>query len=132
MGRKRAMGSLRRSRREALLFAIFGGFGLAVLPALVYLVGQALLGAYRPDAGMGAFYSDLYGHLGAFSPGAWLLVMGPYLAVQFLRLLWLPVGGLAPRAPRGPGGGAPGPRVEPRFDAAPGASYSPAARATEQ
>jgi hypothetical protein len=135
MGRKRAMGSLRRSRREALLLAIFGGFGLAVLPALVYFVGQVLLGAYRPDAGMGAFYGDLYGHLGDLSPWAWLLVMGPYLAVQFLRLLWLPVGGLTRRrhsAPRGPGGDGPGPRVEPPFDAAAGASYSPAARATEQ
>jgi hypothetical protein len=80
------------SRREALLLAVFGGFGLLVLPALVYLVGQFLLGEYRPGAGMGTFYADLYGHLGAASPWAWLLVLGPYLAIQLLRLLWLPLG----------------------------------------
>jgi hypothetical protein len=79
-------------RREGLLLAIFGGFGLLVLPALVYLVGQVLLGEYRPGAGMGAFYADFYGHLAGASPWAWLLVFGPYLAIQLLRLLWLPLG----------------------------------------
>jgi hypothetical protein len=114
------------------MFSIFGGFGVAILPALVYHVGQVLLGPYRPDAGMGAFYSDLYGYLATFSPWAWMLVMGPYLAVQFLRLLWLPLGGPPRRAPRPPGASASGTRTEPPFDAAPVASYSPAARATEQ
>ncbi len=79
-------------RREALLAAIFGGFGLLVLPALVYLVGQQLLGEYRPDAGLGTFYADLFARLGTPSPWVWLLVLGPYLAVQVLRLLWLPFG----------------------------------------
>lgn len=87
-------------RREALLLAVFGGFGLLVLPALVYLVGQVLLGEYRPGAGMGAFYADLYGHLAAASPWASLLVFGPYLAIQLLRLLWLPLGLLAHRPNR--------------------------------
>jgi len=86
-------------RREALVLAIFGGFGLAVLPALVYLVGQQLLGEYQPDATVGTFYGDLYGHLAALSPWAWLLVLGPWLAVQLLRLLWLPLRPLA-RRPR--------------------------------
>lgn len=84
-------------RREALLLAVFGGFGLLALPALVYLVGQFLLGEYRPGASMGTFYADLYGHLGAASPWAWLLVLGPYLAIQLLRLLWLPLGRLTHR-----------------------------------
>lgn len=74
------------------MFGIFGGFGLLALPALVFVVGQVLLGEYRPDAGVGAFYADLYGHLMAASPWAWLLVLGPYLAIQLLRLLWLPLG----------------------------------------
>lgn len=78
-------------KREGLLFAVFGGFGLLGLPALVFMVGQVLLGEYRPGAGMGTFYADLYGHLGALSPWAWLLVLGPWLAVQLLRLLWLPL-----------------------------------------
>lgn len=78
-------------RREALLFAVIGGFGLLVLPALVYFVGLQLLGEYRPDAGMGAFYADLYGQLAALSIWAWLLVTGPWLAIQMLRLFWLPM-----------------------------------------
>jgi len=77
-------------RREALLFSILAGFGLLVLPALVYAVGQVLLGEYRPGASLGTFYGDLYGQLAALSPWAWLLVMGPWLTIQFLRLLWLP------------------------------------------
>ena len=82
-------------RREGILLAIFGGFGLLALPGLVYLVGQRLLGEYRPDATIGTFYADLYGYLLAFSAWAWLLVLGPWLAVQFLRLLWLPLGTLS-------------------------------------
>jgi hypothetical protein len=84
-------------RREAILLAAFGGFGLLVLPALVYLVGQRLLGEYRPEASMATFYADLYGHLAGLSVWAWLLVLGPWLAVSFLRLLWLPLGLLSRR-----------------------------------
>lgn len=79
-------------RREALLFAVIGGFGLLVLPALIYFVGLQLLGEYRPGAGMGAFYADLYGQLATLSIWAWLLVLGPWLAIQMLRLFWLPAG----------------------------------------
>lgn len=82
------------------MLGIFGSFGLLALPALVYLVGQFLLGEYRPGAGMGAFYADLYGQLAAPAPWAWLLVLGPYLGIQLLRLLWLPLGWLAHRPAR--------------------------------
>lgn len=100
-------------RREAIVLAVFGGFGLLILPALVYLVGQQLLGEYRPGAGMGAFYGDFYGLLGTFSIWAWVLALGPWLAVVLLRFLWLPLRHLArgsaaaPEEPRADG------RVEP-------------------
>lgn len=84
-------------RREALLLAVMGGIGLLLLPALVYLVGQQLLGEYRPGATMVTFYADLYGRLAALSIWPWLLVLGPWLAVQVLRLLWLPLGSLLHR-----------------------------------
>lgn len=84
-------------RREVLVLTVFGGFGLLALPAMVFIVGQELLGEYRPGAGMGAFYADLYRHLGAMEAFAWLLVLGPYLGVQLLRLLWLPLGLLTRR-----------------------------------
>lgn len=100
-------------RREALLLASFGGFGLFVLPALVFLVGQQLLGPYRPDAGMSTFYGDLYGHLAAGSPWPWLLVMGPWLTIQLLRLLWLPISRGTRRPPPHAERAAPEPRAEP-------------------
>ena len=90
-------------RREALLLATLGGVGLLALPALVYLVGQELLGEYRPGAGMAVFYTDLYSQLGAFSIWAWVLVLGPWLAVQLLRLLWFPLGALTRRPSPAPG-----------------------------
>jgi hypothetical protein len=106
---------LHRLRREALVLAVVGGFGIAILPALVYLVGQQLLGEYRPDAGMGAFYADLYGELGRLNPWVWLLLMGPYLSVQLLRLLWLPLRrrDAAPPPPTPPGDSNSSKRVEP-------------------
>jgi hypothetical protein len=104
---------LHRLRREALVFAALGGFGLLILPALIYLVGQELLGEYRPGATVGTFYVDLYSQLGAFSPWAWVLVLGPWLAIQLLRLLWLPLGRASRRAPNAPGQKPPPPRVEP-------------------
>lgn len=72
------------------MLIVLGGLGLAGMPALVYLVGERLLGEYRPGASMGTFYADLFAELGALSPWAWLLVLGPWLALQLLRVLWLP------------------------------------------
>lgn len=105
-------------RREALLFLVLAGFGLLALPALVYLVGQVLLGEYLPGATMATFYGDLYGHLARLSPWPWLLVLGPWLAVQLLRLLWLPLRPLARRGRRDDDGpraapAAPTARIEP-------------------
>lgn len=91
-------------RRELLLFACLAGFGLLVLPALVYAVGVFLLGEYRPGATVGSFYADLYAELFAPALWAWLLVLGPWLGIQWLRLLWLPFRALLRRpAPASPG-----------------------------
>ena len=87
------------ARRELLLFGLLAGFGLLALPALVYAVGVFLLGEYRPGATVGTFYADLYAELAAPSPWAWLLVLGPWLGVQWLRLLWLPLRAALRRAP---------------------------------
>jgi hypothetical protein len=80
-----------RLRRELWLFAIFAAFGWLLLPALVYLTGQVLLGEYRPDGGMGRFYADVYGALAGPGPWAWLLLLGPWLLVMAVRLLALPL-----------------------------------------
>lgn len=99
-------------RRELFIFAGLAGFGLLVLPALVYAVGVFLLGEYRPGATVGSFYADLYAELAAPAPWAWLLVLGPWLGIQWLRLLWLPFRALL-RRPRTAAAGA-----EARADAA--------------
>jgi hypothetical protein len=97
-------------RRELLLFTVLAGLGLLVLPALVYSVGVFLLGEYRPGATAGAFYADLYAELAVPSPWAWLLVLGPWLGVQWLRLLWLPCRAvLRGRGPSARADGAPEP-----------------------
>lgn len=93
-------------RREMLLFAVLAGLGLLLFPALVYGVGVLLLGEYRAGASAGAFYADLYAELAAPSPWAWLLVLGPWLGVQWLRLLWLPFRAVLRR--RGPAARAEG------------------------
>lgn len=95
------------------MLAALGGFGLLILPALIYLVGRQLLGEYRPGGGMGTFYADLYGQLGAFSPWGWALVLGPWLAILLLRLLWLPLRQATRRAPHDAGQEPPAAPVEP-------------------
>lgn len=95
--------ALTTQRRELLLFACLVGFGLLVLPALVYVVGVFLLGEYRPDASVATFYRDFYAELAAPALWAWLLVLGPWLGIQWLRLSWLPFRALLRR----PGGDAP-------------------------
>jgi hypothetical protein len=78
-------------RHEGLILAVTGAFGLLLFPALVYLVGQQLLGEYRPDGGIGRFYADLFAALARPGLWAWLLVLGPWLLLQALRLLIAPL-----------------------------------------
>lgn len=104
--------TLKPLRKELLLLALLVGFGVLALPGLVYAVGAFLLGEYRPGATVGTFYGDLYGQLLAPSPWAWLLVLGPWLGIQWLRLLWLPTRMLLHRGkapdPAAPAAAAPG------------------------
>ena len=85
-----------RLRREFLIFAIVGGFGLIVLPFLVYLAGAKTLGPY--EGGLGTFLGKLYGDLVRFTPSALGLLLGPYVLFQGARLLTRPL-----RRPRGSG-----------------------------
>ncbi len=78
-----------RLRRELLLFAIVGGFGLVLLPFLVYLAGAATLGPY--EGGLGTFLGKLYGDLVRLTPSALALLLGPYVIFQAARLLTRPL-----------------------------------------
>jgi hypothetical protein len=75
-------------RREIALFALLFGFGLLVMPFLIYLAGVMTLGPY--EGGLLAFLGSLMGAVFTAKPTAWLLVIGPYLMFSIIRLLTRP------------------------------------------
>jgi hypothetical protein len=78
-----------RYRRELLYLAVIGGFGVLILPFLIYLAGAATLGPY--EGGLPSFLGKLYGDFVRLSPAAAALLLGPYLLFQGLRLLTRPL-----------------------------------------
>lgn len=74
-----------RAAREIFLTLGLVASGLIALPALVYLVGQQLIGEYAD--GLTGLYAALSEALTAGNPYAWLLVLSPWLCFQLLRLL---------------------------------------------
>lgn len=75
-------------RRELSLFALLSGFGLLVMPFLIYLAGVLTLGPY--EGGLLTFLGSLMGAVFTAKPSAWLLVIGPYLMFTAIRLLTRP------------------------------------------
>jgi hypothetical protein len=83
-------------RFELIFASLWLAFGLFVLPALVFLVGGALLGPYgvAPDqqgAGLSTFYVDFFGDLADGSGRAWSLALGPVLLIYLLRAVFIGV-----------------------------------------
>lgn len=76
-------------RRELGFVALLGGFGLLVMPFLIYLAGVLSLGPY--EGGLLAFLGSLMRAVFTATPSAWLLVTGPYLLFMALRLLTRPL-----------------------------------------
>ncbi len=95
-------------RFEVLLAVSLVAFGFVVLPALIYVTGTILLGAYGGGEHIGSFYGDFARDLGDGSARAWILVIGPYLLVQLARLIFSRFGALPsePETPRPPAGAA--------------------------
>ena len=75
-------------RRELGFFALLFGFGLLVMPFLIYLAGVLTLGPY--EGGLLAFLGSLMGAVVTAMPSAWLLVIGPYLMFTVIRFLTRP------------------------------------------
>lgn len=86
-----ARATARRSRlRFELFFAsAWLGFGLFLLPAMIFAVGVLLLGPYGEGAGLGRFYLDFYADLGRPSGRTWAIALGPLLLVTFVRLVFV-------------------------------------------
>jgi hypothetical protein len=76
-------------RRELVYLGWIAGFGLLVLPFLVYLAGRLTLGPY--EGGLLAFLGALYGAFLTLQPSAWLLLLGPYALFWTVRLLTRPL-----------------------------------------
>lgn len=79
----------RRIRFELIFAAVLLAIGFGLMPLAVYLVGQQILGDY--GGGLGTFYGDLYAALGRGERGAWILLTSPFLGIELLRLLILPL-----------------------------------------
>lgn len=74
--------------RESLLALGLIAFGLIALPALVYVVGQRVVGEY--SEGMAGLYAAVGDALIAGNFFAWILILSPYLCVLLIRcILWL-------------------------------------------
>ncbi|MGH8251668.1 MAG: hypothetical protein ACREVI_13410 [Steroidobacteraceae bacterium] len=76
-------------RRELRIFGQWLGFGLVVMPFLIYLAGVLTLGPY--EGGLLAFLGALLAAFFTAKPSAWLLVAGPYLLFTAVRLLTRPL-----------------------------------------
>jgi hypothetical protein len=75
--------------RELRYFAMVGGFGLLVMPFLIYVAGVLTLGPYA--GGLPSFLGALYKAFFTLQPTAWLLLLGPYLLFWALRLTTRPL-----------------------------------------
>jgi hypothetical protein len=90
---ERTTSSLRQHRlRFELIFAsVWLGFGLFLLPALIFWVGITMLGPYGEGqgAGMGTFYGDFFGDLAEGEGRAWSLALGPLVLIYALRAIFI-------------------------------------------
>jgi len=73
-------------KHEALAALALVGFGLGVLPGLVYLVGQEILGDYEGADGLATLYGAIVSALLRGQLFAWILVLSPYLVIVLVRL----------------------------------------------
>jgi hypothetical protein len=81
-------------RRELLIFAIAVASGLLVLPILIWLVGNRILGPYThtqdATAGTGPMrlLADYFTGLAHGSLIFWCVALGPYILITLARALW--------------------------------------------
>lgn len=77
-------------RFELSMLAIALGFGLIILPLLIYAAGRTTLGSYA-NGGPWALFGDFFRALAAGHASAWIAVVGPYgflLLARLFALIW--------------------------------------------
>ncbi|MEL7537491.1 MAG: hypothetical protein AAFZ58_11065 [Pseudomonadota bacterium] len=75
-------------RKELIVFGVFGGAGLLLLPLAVYWTGVSIFGEYAGE-GLGEFVGRFARAALDGSASIWFLIAAPYLVIQLLRLGWL-------------------------------------------
>ena len=81
-------------RREVLILGIGLAIGLILMPFLIWLVGNRVLGPYThgQDASAGTgpmrLLADYFSGLAHGSVIFWCVAVGPYVLLQFMRLLY--------------------------------------------
>lgn len=71
--------------RELALFLGLLFLGFAIVPIVIYLVGQQLFGEFG-GLGYADFFGALSGKVRRGEPDAWFCILAPYLIWQTLRL----------------------------------------------
>lgn len=81
-----------RLRRELIIFGIAFAGGLLLMPFLIWLVGERVLGGYTHGqdlhAGPVKLLGDFFVGLAHGSVIFWCVAVGPYLLILFVRLLY--------------------------------------------
>jgi hypothetical protein len=76
----------RTIKREIAIAAALFAAGLLVLPPAVYWAGRQVVGEYGGGGAL-ALADQIWADFMQLEPGAWLLVLSPYLLVQLIRLI---------------------------------------------
>jgi hypothetical protein len=81
-----------RVRRELLIFGIALGLGVLLMPFLIWMVGNRVLGPYTHGqdlhAGPVKLLGDFFVGLAHGSVIFWCVALGPYFLVLFVRVLY--------------------------------------------
>jgi hypothetical protein len=75
-----------RFKNELLLLGILLGFGLFLLPLVVYLVGVEIVGPYEGEGGAFGLLASILTALARGNWAAWVLTLSPYLIFLLTRL----------------------------------------------
>jgi len=78
-----------RWKKEGILAVIWLGFGLLILPAAIYFVGQQIVGEYEAEGGLRHLTTAIWSGLLRGQVGSWILVLSPYLVIQLMRVVGL-------------------------------------------
>jgi hypothetical protein len=80
-----------RPKFEAMTLGLALLVGLVVMPVLIYLAGKYTLGAYAHGTslethGVFSLYYDFFKGLVECRPSCWIVLLGPFVFLSFVRL----------------------------------------------